>query len=80
MEPKQSLLTRCRWWLKNLAAAQRLRKLEREARYSEEFQRECERLRCFNLAALEEQYREQLVAEIKRQRMLGEAARQPFLK
>lgn len=53
-------------WFERLSKWCRLKRLHRELRNSEKFQKECEELRCFHLASLERQYREKVAAEIKR--------------
>jgi hypothetical protein len=45
-----------------------LKKLEQESRSSRRFQKQCERLRCFNLAELEERHRQNVegtIAELR---------------
>jgi hypothetical protein len=51
-------------WLKRMTAWYRLKKLERELRRSENFQRQCEKLRCFTLVALEETERAKIRKKI----------------
>ncbi|MDB6025962.1 MAG: hypothetical protein JWM68_2185 [Verrucomicrobiales bacterium] len=51
-------------WFAEVLAWFELKKLEREFRSSEKFQRECEKLRCFHLAKMEEGLRGRIAAEI----------------
>jgi hypothetical protein len=59
-------------WIERLRLWCRLKELERELRNSEKFQRECEQMRCFNLAELEQKYRESIAEKIRRQQTLLE--------
>ena len=55
-------------WMVASSAWFKIKKLERDFRDSEKFQQECEKLRCFNLAKIEEGFRAQLADQINRLR------------
>jgi hypothetical protein len=62
----ESLTTHWQDWRQRIAAWCQMKKLEMEFRDSEKFQKRCEQIRCFNLAALEEDYRAEIKEKIKR--------------
>jgi hypothetical protein len=48
-----------------------VRRLERELRQSQKFQRQCEKIRCFTLAELEKVEQEKIKAKITRLKAIG---------
>jgi hypothetical protein len=57
------------WWRRAVSWFQ-VKRMERELRSSEKFQKQCEEIRCFNLAEMEEGYQARLKEKIRRQRMV----------
>ena len=53
-------------WFGRFSTWLHLKKLQREVRNSERFQKKCEQLRCFALAELEEEHRMSVVKRLKR--------------
>ena len=51
-------------WIKASSSWLKRKRLEREFKDSEKFQKECEKLHCFNLAKIERDFREKLAEQI----------------